>query len=82
MSWATRGPYPVLCLAGEQGTGKSTLARLVRSLIDPASAPLRSEHDVFFVQLLVVQVVCHRLDAIGVVDDLWQLLELGQDLLR
>ncbi len=30
-----RGPYPVLVLTGEQGTSKSTLSRLLRSLVDP-----------------------------------------------
>lgn len=38
-----RGPYPILALSGEQGSAKSTAARLLRSLIDPNSAPLRSE---------------------------------------
>jgi hypothetical protein len=36
-------PYPLLVLNGEQGTAKSTLGRLLRSLIDPSVAPLRSE---------------------------------------
>lgn len=35
------GPYPVLILQGEQGTAKSTAARVLRSLIDPNKAPLR-----------------------------------------
>jgi hypothetical protein len=37
------GPYPVLCLHGEQGSAKSTLARICRSLIDPNTAPVRAE---------------------------------------
>src|SRR5262249_40554732 len=36
------GPYPILCHHGEQGSAKSTSARVVRSLVDPNSAPLRS----------------------------------------
>ena len=38
-----RGPYPALVLNGEQGSAKSTLARMVKALIDPTEAPLRSE---------------------------------------
>jgi len=37
------GPFPILLLVAEQGTGKSTLARIIRALIDPNSAPIRSE---------------------------------------
>jgi len=34
------GPYPVLALYGEHGSTKSTLAKVVRLLIDPQRAPL------------------------------------------
>jgi hypothetical protein len=36
------GPYPVLIFQGEQGSAKSTAERLVRSLVDSSTAPLRS----------------------------------------
>ncbi len=35
------GPYPLLMVSGEQGTGKSTFSRLLKRLIDPSAAPLR-----------------------------------------
>jgi hypothetical protein len=38
-----RGPYPVLALRGEQGSAKSTLARMLRALVDPATLDLRTE---------------------------------------
>ena len=37
-----RGPYPVLILHGEQGSAKSTTARIVRGVLDPSIAPVRS----------------------------------------
>lgn len=37
------GPYPLLSLVGEQGTGKSTVARMIRRLVDPHKAELRAE---------------------------------------
>jgi hypothetical protein len=36
------GPYPVLALAGEQGTAKSTFSKILRALVDPNAAPLRA----------------------------------------
>lgn len=45
------GPYPVLVLTGEQGSGKSTAAKMLRALLDPNVSPLRSlsrdERDLF-----------------------------------
>ncbi len=35
------GPYPILVLRGPASSGKSTLARALRTLIDPSAAPLR-----------------------------------------
>jgi putative DNA primase/helicase len=37
-----RGPYPVLAINGEQGTGKSVFSRMIRSLVDPSAAPIRA----------------------------------------
>jgi hypothetical protein len=36
------GPYPILHLHGEQGSGKSTTSRMVRGMVDPAQAALRA----------------------------------------
>jgi hypothetical protein len=37
------GPHPLLCLHGEQGSAKSTTARVLRALVDPSAAALRAE---------------------------------------
>jgi hypothetical protein len=39
----SRGPYPILALTGEQGSAKSTLARVARRLVDPHVCMLRYE---------------------------------------
>jgi energy-coupling factor transporter ATP-binding protein EcfA2 len=45
------GPYPALVLTGEQGGGKSTLAAMLRGLVDPHTAahraPPRNTHDLY-----------------------------------
>lgn len=45
LAWLTAalrptGPYPILVLNGPAGSGKSVLARALRALIDPSSAPV------------------------------------------
>ncbi len=35
------GPYPPLILSSEQGSGKSTISKILRALIDPNEAPVR-----------------------------------------
>jgi hypothetical protein len=42
-AFSPEGPYPVLVLHGDQGSAKSTTARVLRSLVDPNTAALRSE---------------------------------------
>jgi hypothetical protein len=46
-----RGPYAIMALSGEQGSAKSTLASLLRALVDPNTSPLRSlpreDRDIF-----------------------------------
>ena len=37
------GPYPVLALHGEQGSAKSTLARVIRLLVDPQAPPVLAQ---------------------------------------
>jgi hypothetical protein len=36
------GPFPILLLIAQQGSGKSFLATVLKNLLDPASAPLRA----------------------------------------
>jgi hypothetical protein len=43
MALRPTGPYPVLASFGEQGSAKSTVTRVLRGLLDPNAAPLRSE---------------------------------------
>jgi hypothetical protein len=41
-SLTPKGPFPILIVQGEQGSAKSTFCKAIRSLIDPATSPLRS----------------------------------------
>jgi hypothetical protein len=45
------GPYPLLLIAGEQGSAKTVLSKMLRALIDPNAAPVRTlprgERDLF-----------------------------------
>jgi hypothetical protein len=41
-SLRSKGPFPVLAVAGEQGSAKSTFSAIVRALVDPNAAPLRA----------------------------------------
>lgn len=42
MALRGQGPFPILILIGEQGTAKSTLTTILRRLVDPNSAALRT----------------------------------------
>jgi hypothetical protein len=46
-----KGPYPILAFTGEQGSGKSSVSKLLRNLVDPNCCPLRplpkSDRDLF-----------------------------------
>ena len=39
----SHGPYPLAALHGEQGSAKTTTARVLRAVIDPNTAPVRCE---------------------------------------
>src|SRR4029077_13027101 len=36
------GTFPILILQGEQGSAKSTMVKLLRRIIDPSTAPVRT----------------------------------------
>jgi hypothetical protein len=45
-SFRPRGPYPILALSGVQGSGKSTVTKVLRALVDPSLAELSdTPHD-------------------------------------
>ena len=65
-------PHPILMLGGEQGTGKSTAARIVSSLIDPSPAPLQSEpRDTGSWALLARSRWCPVIDNISKISTWW-----------
>ncbi len=41
-TFRARGPYPILNIHGEQGSAKTTTARVLRSLVDPHTVPIRA----------------------------------------
>jgi hypothetical protein len=41
MCFHARGPYPILSVGGEQGSGKSTVSRMLQRLVDPNAGDLR-----------------------------------------
>lgn len=41
-SMRPEGPYPVLTISGEQGSGKSSILRLLRRIVDPHALDMRS----------------------------------------
>jgi len=43
MAMRPRGPYPLLMLHGQQGAGKTSIARALRSLVDPNASSVRAE---------------------------------------
>jgi hypothetical protein len=54
------GPYPLLAISGEQGSTKTIMSKMLRALVDPNVAPVRSapreERDLF-----IAAVNCHLL---------------------
>ncbi|MDP9480361.1 MAG: DNA primase, partial [Actinomycetota bacterium] len=48
-AFRAKGPYPVLIVQGEQGSAKTTTARMLKNITDPSSTPVRTaprgEHD-------------------------------------
>lgn len=49
--WGKATAYPVLALGGEQGSGKTTIARMLRTICDPSAVPAlalpKDERDLF-----------------------------------
>lgn len=60
--WGRARTYPVLALGGEQGSGKSTMARLLRELVDPsavAALALPKDDREFFTQAANAHVISY-----------------------
>ena len=43
MAFNPNGPYPALCIHGQQGSAKSTDTKILRRIVDPHVMPIRSE---------------------------------------
>lgn len=73
-----QGPYPILLLQGPPGSAKSTLARLVKSLVDPNDLELRSPpKELRDLQIAAMHSRCIALDNLSHVSQ-----ELGDTLCR
>jgi hypothetical protein len=42
MTLRPSGPYPAIIILGQQGSAKSTMSRVLKALVDPVKAPIRS----------------------------------------
>jgi energy-coupling factor transporter ATP-binding protein EcfA2 len=66
----SEGPYPILVLTGEQGSGKTTIAKFLKQIIDPSEANIgslpRNERDI---QLLAKNSWVISIDNISDIDD-------------
>lgn len=72
-----RGPYPILVSVGESDAGKSTTQKILRSLIDPSVAALRSapknEHDLAIAAANSHILIFDNLSALRLSDELCRL---------
>lgn len=64
------GPYPVLTISGEQGSGKSTILRLLRRIVDPHALDMRTPpEDQRDLQAMVRNSFCLAFDNVSFVSN-------------